>query len=133
MARGVEFTARIEGGSVVWDDPDGKPAKDHSVHVAKGAPPQTIEFKLKDKTGLGLRFNESDPFHVWEKVGCPPPGVDTDQIEVVHSTSSKVRIVNRNTGSERTLQYQLNVIGDDGKEWPCDPIIRNDGGGPGFE
>jgi len=132
MATNVEFTARMEGGEVVWDGPDGNPAKHHKLQVGRGAPPETIEFKLKDKTGLGLRFDESAPFQVWEQEGCPPPGINTDQIEVVHGAPDKVRIVNRNTGPGRTLQYQLNIVDRSGQTQPCDPIIRNDGGGPGF-
>jgi hypothetical protein len=36
-----------------------------------------------------------------------------------------------NTGPERTLRYQLNVIDKDGNPHPCDPIILNGGAGPG--
>jgi hypothetical protein len=132
MPMKVEFTARIDGVDVVWDGPDGNPAKHHKLHVGKGAPPQTIVFQLKDKTGLGLSFDEQSPIQVWEQDGCPPPGIATDQIELVDSSADRVRVTNRNTGPERTLQYQLNVVSPDGKKWPCDPIIRNDGGGPGF-
>lgn len=132
MPTDVEFTARIESGAVVWDGPDGNPAKAHKLHVGKGAPPQTIDFKLKDNTGLGLRFDDNDPFHVWENEGCPPAGIDTDQIQVVHCDPNKVRVVNANTGPARTLQYQLNVVAKDGTQCPCDPIMQNDGGGPGF-
>jgi hypothetical protein len=132
MPSEIEFTARMEGADVVWDGPDGKPAKDHKFHVAKGAPPETIEFKLKDKTGLSLQFKEEDAFQAWEKQGCPPPGIDTDQIQLLDSKPDKVRVVNLNTGPQRTLQYQLNAVGKDGKEWPCDPIMQNDGGGPGL-
>ena len=131
MSKQVEFSARIEAGEVVWEGPDGKPAKTHRLHVAKGEPPQVIEFTFKDKTRLGLGFDQDAPFQVWEKEGCPPAGIDTDQIEVVHCSPSKVRIVNRNTGPARSLQYQLNVVATDGKAWPCDPIIDNDGGGSG--
>jgi hypothetical protein len=132
MPREVEFIARTEGGAVVWDDPDGNPAKQHKMRVAKGAPPQNIDFKVKDKTGLNLRIDQNDPFHVWENEGCPPPGIATDQIEVVNCAADKIRIRNSNTGPERTLQYQINVVAKDGTAWPCDPIIINDGGGPGF-
>lgn len=132
MPNDVEFTARLEGATIVWDGPDGNPAKEHKLHVGKGAPPQTIDFKLKDNTGLGLSFDDKDPFHVWENEGCPPPGIGTDQIQVVHSDPNKVRVVNANTGPARTLRYQLNVIAKDGTQCSCDPIMQNDGGGPGF-
>jgi hypothetical protein len=133
MPMKVEFTARLDAGNVTWDGPDGKPAKSHELHIGKGEPPQTIEFRLKDKTGLGLSFDEQSAFQIWEQDGCPPPGIATDQVELAQASSDTVRITNRNTGPERTLQYQLNVVGADGKKWPCDPIIRNDGGGPGFQ
>jgi hypothetical protein len=128
MAQHIEFTARMEKGSVVWEGPGGRPAKSHRLDVPKGAPPQAIEFGINDETGLGLRFDDATPFQVWEQQGCPPAGIDTDQVEVVHSGSDKVRIVNQNTGPARTLQYQLNVVSKDGKSWPCDPIIDNGGG-----
>ena len=128
MARKVEFEAHVHGDEVVWHSPDGRPAKDHKLHVAHGEPAHTIEFKLNDKTGLGLSFDQADPIHVWEKDGCPPAGIDTDQIEVVSAESQDLTVLNRNTGHPRTLQYQLNVVTADGKHCPCDPIIKNDGG-----
>jgi hypothetical protein len=129
MPNSVEFTARMEGDKVAWDGPDGNPAKHHRVHVPKGHPPHHIDFTFKDKTGLGLKFEDGDPFHVWEGDGCPPAGIATDQIDVVDSHPNKIRILNRNSGPPRSLRYQLNVIGKDGAKWPCDPIIDNDGGG----
>jgi hypothetical protein len=129
MSLKIEFTARNQGGAVVWDGPDGQPAKGHRIHVPKGHPEHEIEFTINDKTGLGLGFDEHNAFHVWENEGCPPPGIATDQIELVQASGDKVRILNRNSGPARTLQYQLNVIGKDGQNWPCDPIIDNDGGG----
>ena len=128
MPNSVEFTARLDGDEVVWDGPDGNPAKSHKLHVPKGHPKHTIDFTIKDETGLGLKFADSDAFHVWEQDGCPPPGIDTDQIELVHANPNKVQVLNRNT-ADRTLHYVLNVVGKDGKKWPCDPIIKNDGGG----
>ena len=132
MPTNVQFTARVDGQVVVWDDPLGKPAKSHQLRVPKGAPPEKIEFRLKDKTGLGLSFDQSDPFQAWEQAGCPPAGVNTDQIEIVQCTPDSLQIVSRNTGPARVLQYQLNVVGADSAPWPCDPIIKNEGGGPGF-
>ena len=132
MAKDVEFTARIQDGAVTWDSPDGKPAKEHKTHVDKGAPPETIDFRLKNKTGLGLHFDLNSPIHAWEQEGCPPSGLDTDQIEVSDCKAGKLTIVDSNTGPERTIQYQLNVVAEDGAQHPCDPIIRNGGAGPGF-
>jgi hypothetical protein len=132
MAKDVEFTARVEGGTVVWDCPDGKPAKEHKTHVDKGAPPEKIDFRLKDKTGLGLAFDSVSPIHAWEQEGCPPSGLETDQIEVKDCKSGRLTIVDRNTGPERTIHYQLNVVAQDGSSHPCDPIIQNGGAGPGF-
>jgi hypothetical protein len=132
MAKDVEFTARVEGGTVVWDCPDGKPAKEHKTHVDKGAPPEKIDFRLKDKTGLGLAFDSVSPIHAWEQEGCPPSGLETDQIEVKDCKSGRLTIVDRNTGPERTIHYQLNVVAQDGSSHHCDPIIQNGGAGPGF-
>jgi hypothetical protein len=129
MPTSIEFTARMEDGTVVWEDPDGNPAKFHRLHVPKGHPSQIIDFTIKDETGLALRFDHTDAFHVWESEGCPPPGIDTDQVDLLSADPGKIRILNRNSGSARTLQYQLNVVGKDGKNWPCDPIIDNNGGG----
>ena len=131
MARQIEFTARLDGGTVVWDGPDGRPAKHHKIQVGRRAPPETFHFKLKDRTGLRLRF-AADPFQVWENDGSPPLGIATDQIEVEPIGSDKLQVVSKNTGAERTLRYQLNVITEDGQPVPCDPIIKNEGGGPGF-
>jgi len=132
MPTKVEFTARLQNGAVVWDAPDGNPAKGHKLHLKKGDPPETIEFTLKDKTGMQLRFSPGDPIHVWEQEGCPPPGIATDQIQVSAVTPDKIQVTNLNTGPARTLQYQLNAVDQSGNECPCDPIIINDGGGPGF-
>ena len=128
MPKSIEFTARMEGDGVVWDDPDGNPAINHKLHVPKGNPKDTIDFTIKDTTDLGLKFDDSDAFHVWEQEGCPPAGINTDQIELVNANPNKVRILNYNS-ADRTLHYVLNVVGKDGKKWPCDPIIKNDGGG----
>lgn len=133
MAKDIEFTARIENGAIVWDCPNGKPAKDHMTHVAKGSPPEEINFKLKDKTNLDLRFDCSFPVQVWEQNGCPPAKLDSDQIQVISCNRDGVSIVDLNTGPPRKLHYQLNVIGKDGAEHPCDPIIDNGGGGPGVQ
>jgi hypothetical protein len=132
MGKDVEFTARIDNGAVVWEV-DGKAAKDHKTHVDKGASPEEIEFKLNDKTKLGLRFDCSRPLQLWEQQGCPPVGLDSDQIEVIACSRDKVTVLDLNTGPERSLQYQLNVVGKDGKEHHCDPIITNGGGGPGLQ
>ena len=131
MPTNIQFTARLQNGNVVWDDPDGNPAKDHQVHIGKGAPPEQIEIKLKDKTGLGLTFDQNAPIDIWEQQGCPPSGIATDQIEVVGCSGDRLSLVSHNTGAERTLHYQLNTVDAGGKAWRCDPIIKNEGGGPG--
>ena len=129
MSTKVELTAKLAGGKVEWEIDNG-PAKDHKTKVNKGAPPETIDFKLKDKSKKGLRFDCSFPFQVWEDEGCPPARLDTDQISVIACSPDQGTIVDLNTGAERTLRYQLNVVGDDGA-CPCDPIISNGGGGQG--
>jgi hypothetical protein len=131
MGKDVEFVARMDNGSVVWEDEHGNPAKDHKVHVAKGAAPLKINFKLKDKTKLGLRFDCSMPLQLWEQDGCPPAGIDSDQVQVLACDRDKVTIVDLNTGAARELHYQLNFVGSDGSKHACDPIVDNGGGGPG--
>lgn len=133
MGQDVEFTARLNGGSVEWDADDGKPAKNHRVNVGAGARPERIDFKIRDQTGLQLQFDTAAPIDVWEQVGCPPSGIATDQIEVRDCNPNKLTIRSLNTGPARTLQYQLNVIAKDGSRRPCDPIIDNGGGGPGID
>lgn len=131
MGQDVEFTARLNGGTVEWDTDEGKPAKSHRTDVGHGAPPETIQFRIRDRSGLKLRFDTAAPIDVWEQSGCPPTGVNTDQVEVVNCNPNKLTIRSLNTGPERTLQYQLNVVAEDGSRHPCDPIIKNGGGGPG--
>ena len=133
MGQDVEFTARMDGGAVAWDSADGKPAKNHRVDVGQGAPPERIQFKIRDHSGLKLQFDTSSPIDVGEQPGCPPPGIATDQIEVIDCNPNKLTIRSLNTGPARTLQYQLNVIASDGSRHPCDPIIKNGGGGRGVE
>ena len=129
MGQDVEFTAHIDGGSVAWESSDGKPAKNHRVDIAAGAPPEKIQFKIRDHTDFKLRFDTSAPIDVWEQEGCPPAGVNTDQIEVLDCNPNKLTIRSLNTGPARTLQYRPNVIGEDGGRHDCDPIIKNGGGG----
>ena len=133
MGQDVEFTARMDGGSVAWDGADGKPAKNHRLDVGQGAPAERIQFKIRDRTGLNLGFDTAAPIDVWEQAGCPPAGVNTDQIEIIDCNPNKLTIRNLNTGPERTLHYQLNVVASNGDKHPCDPIIKNGGGGRGVE
>ncbi len=133
MGQDVEFTARMDGGNVAWDASDGKPAKAHRIDVGASAPPERIQFKIRDKTTLKLKFDTGSPIDVWEQAGCPPSGIDTDQIEIIDCNPNKLTIRSLNTGAPRTLQYQLNVVADDGSKHPCDPIIKNGGGGSGVD
>ena len=131
MSTKIELTAKPNGTNVEWEI-DGGPAKSHKTKVNKGAAPETIKFKLDDQTKLKLRFDCSFPFQVWENEGCPPACLETDQIAVVACSPDTVTIVDVNTGPERTLHYQLNVVSQEGA-CPCDPIIENGGGGTGFD
>ena len=133
MAKDVKFTATKKGPSVEWEYEPGKPAKDHKTHVKQGDPPEKIKFKLDDKTSLDLRFDCAHPIQVWEQAGCPPKGIQSDQIEVFSCDTGQVTIRDLNTGAPRTLHYQLNVVDKNGNAHPCDPIIENGGGGPGAE
>lgn len=135
MGKNVKFTAKLDAGAVVWEA-DAKPAKHHETKIDKGAPPEEIEFRIKSDASvqnLKLKVDLGNPFQVAPDNGqCPPAGIDTDQIEVLSSDSEGVTIRDLNTGDEQTLRYQINVVDKDGQSHPCDPIIRNGGGGPGF-
>ena len=135
MGQKIEFTASVQDGAVVWSGPDGKPAKDHKVAIAHGAPLDQIEIRIKsDKSAkdLGLCIDTSAPFQVAQDNGqCPPQGINTDQIELVGCDSDSVTISNKNSYA-CTLRYQVNVVDKDGNPCPCDPIIQNGGAGPGM-
>lgn len=134
MGQKVEFTAKMQGGAVVWEA-DAKPAKDHETKVNKGAKPEDIELRINSDQSvksLNLRIDCSRPFQVAVDNGnCPPAGIDTDQIEVLSCDVDRVTVRDLNTGPGQTLRYQINIVDKDGNAHHCDPIIRNGGGGPG--
>ena len=134
MGKQVEFTAKLAAGIVSWEAA-GNPAKDHKTKIDKGAKPEKIELRISSDDsarGLELQIDSSRPFQVWEDDRqCPPEGIRTDQIEVLSCDLDRMTIRDLNTGPERTLRYQLNVIDKDGNPHPCDPIILNGGAGPG--
>ena len=136
MGQKVEFTASVENGNLVWAGPDGKPAKDHKLNIAQGAPRQEIEIKIKSDQSakqLGLQVDTNAPLHVAQDNGqCPSNGIDTDQIKLVSCDANSVTISNENSGNPCTLRYQVNVIDKEGNQCPCDPIIQNGGAGPGM-
>lgn len=135
MATQVAFTARLENGQVVWDGPDGKPAKDHRIAIAKFAPPELIHVSIKSDQSvkpLALQIDSATPLHVSIDNGaCPSAGIDTDQITLVQQGGDQLIMKNLNTGDPCTLRYQVNVVDSDGNPHPCDPILQNGGAGPG--
>lgn len=136
MAQSIEFIARIENGAVVWASSDGTPAKNHKVTIGQGANPEKIKIVINSDESakdLKLRVDHRDPFQVHEDgTRCPPSGIHTDQIELLPGGSDHVTVRSRNTGAPRTLRYQVNVVDKNGNPHPCDPIIENNGGGPGI-
>ena len=136
MARSIEFIARLENGAVVWASSDGTPAKDHKVTIGHGADPEKIKIVInadQSARDLKLRVDTGEPFQVHEDpTSCPASGIDTDQIELLASNPDHVTVRSRNTGAARMLRYQVNVVDKNGNPHPCDPIIENNGGGPGI-
>lgn len=132
----IKFTARLEGGVVVWDAPDGKPAKDHKTKIDEGAAPEEIEIKIKSDESvkdLGLKIHSVTPINVALDDGnCPANGINSTQIQLVSSDDDRVTIKDLNTGDACTLRYQVNVVDKDQNPHPCDPIIQNGGGGSGL-
>ena len=137
MARKIKFKAKWDGATVGWESTDGKPAKDHKTKIDHGADPEEIELKIlvdQSAKSLKLRIDCGHPFQVWEDESCcPPAGIGTDQITVLSCDVDSVTISDSNTGQECTLRYQINVVDKEGNSHPCDPIIQNGGGGPGFQ
>lgn len=98
-----------------------------------------IEFALRDKTTLGLKFAEDKDQAIWvtKEDKCPPPGPgDGDGQIIIQSVEEKLlKIKNRNSGAPCVLRYALNFTQRDGTPEQFDPIVENGGGiddGGGF-
>ena len=137
MAQSIEFVADLENGVVVWAASDGTPAKDHKLTIGHGAKAEKIKIVIsssRNAQDLKLRVDTANPFQVHEDANaCPQSGIHTDQIELIDANPDHVTVRSLNTGAARQLRYQVNVVDKNGNAHPCDPIIENKGGGPGFE
>jgi len=122
------------GGICYYLVPDGKAAAnlwdvDH-IHLPKSSGPHILQFALDDKTsGKKLSLRGTDPFDCADDHPCPPPGgINSSQISLSGNPSGNiVTIKNLNSGSPVDIRYQLNYEAG-GISYPCDPIIKNDGG-----
>jgi hypothetical protein len=108
---------------------DGVKAERSKMKLDKDSGAHAIDFEFKDRTGLGLRFDNSDPIWVGEDCPCPPPqGVNSHQLAVVECVSQRLSKINQNSGHAREIRYQLNFVAADGSRANCDPVITNGGG-----
>ena len=123
----VKVKAERSGDGIEWTI-DGKKPK-ASVHsFGRKTGPHVLHFHLDDRTDLGLRFDE-DPIwaHENDEQQCPPPGINTDQLQVSSVAPGKLSLHNRNDGPPRTLHYQLNFVDESGAARQVDPVIKNGG------
>jgi hypothetical protein len=128
MAKDVKVDADdgSEGG-IEWKI-NGEKAKDSQLDFPPGSGKTNIDFRLKDKTAHGLRFNPASPIWVHENNAgqCPPAGASDPQIAVVSCTDDVLTIENSNAKASR-LRYQLNFLDSNNGDWRCDPEIKNGG------
>ena len=107
-----------------------------------GSGEHDVEFKLDDRSGLNLNFENNVSDAIWFNVDCCPTssnGSDKGQIrdKQVMSSDKKLKLKNLNT-DECTLHYALRFSGNSwtspgGKNhqppYVYDPEFRNRGGG----
>lgn len=125
----IKVRATLDAAGTVDFDIDGVKAKHSVLKLDKGSGEHELEFKFQDQSGIGLEFDVRDPIWVGEDCPCPPPqGLNSDQFRVVDCSRDRLATVDRNSGRERELRYQLNFIAGDGSRASCDPIIKNGGG-----
>lgn len=110
-------------GGEVHNSRAGEKVDAHSI-VMKAGSAERIKFKLVDHTNLRLKFSSSGPFRVQGGLECPTShdedcgfGTDADP-----EMSAELNV--RNPGAEGIFTYAL-VFDGDGKEYECDPIIKN--------
>jgi hypothetical protein len=125
----VKVVAEGGAGDVRWTI-DGKHPREAVIVAGHKTGPQSLDFKLFDRTQMGLRFNDADPIwvHETEDDQCPTGGIQSDQITVSDCEGRRLTIANANSGSPRTLHYQLNFVDGDGRAVSVDPVIKNGGG-----
>ena len=124
----VKVRANLGSGGIEWDI-DGVRPNASQVDFKRKSGAHEVEFEFDDKTRSGLRFDCSSPFWVDENTSgsCPPPGLHTDQIEVMSCKPDKLTVVNRNEGFARMLHYQLNFVDGAGHRIHVDPEFKNGG------
>jgi hypothetical protein len=125
----IKVKAETINGAVEWTI-DGKKPKASVIELPHKSGRHTLDFKIEDRTGLGFRFDDSDPIwaHENEDGKCPAQGIHTTQVKVVSCKPQKLSVTDDNSGDPCTLQYQLNVVDAGGLACPIDPIIKNGGG-----
>ena len=97
-------------------------------HLEKRSGKCLFTVTIEDEQGLGVEFT-SDPLWAGENCACPPPqGTTTNQIvDVTKLNATQITFIDKNTGKERTIVYQLNMAAA-GQPCPFDPEIKNGGG-----
>lgn len=124
----LHVRAREVNGQIEWDLDDKSPPDQGkiSVDLLPDSGEHEIVIHLVATQGLKIDWKTSDPIWVSEGTACPPPeGICSDQIRDVTCVGNKLSFKDANDGAPRTLTYQLNFVG----AGPCDPEIRNGGGG----
>ena len=119
---------------VDWEieiDPSHKNGDKIKLHHGNG---YEIDFDLKDKTDLEVRFDASAPFFVKDGTTDPCPNTcNSPQIMVDSCKDDELVVIDWNYGEGpevQDLRYQLNFVTKYGKRLnPFDPIIENAGGG----
>ena len=105
---------------------EGSPAKHSSIKFKKDDGETKVRFKLKDETGLGLRFDRQAPF--WDEknctTGCPADGATSDQTEVLDCEDKTLTVLNRNT-EECTVTYKMYFTDQQGGRHCVDPEFKN--------
>jgi hypothetical protein len=127
----VKVTAKASGsGPIEWDIDGKKPHKSEIAFAARTGP-HKVKFKLHDKTGRDLRFDDGDPFwaHINEFGQCPPSGATSAQTGVHSCSERQLTVTNENSGDPCTIHYQLNFVDGEGNKVEVDPIFKNGGGG----
>lgn len=119
-------------GEVIWTHEVKSSGHDNGGKIKLGKDEgYEIQFDLKDRTNLRLRFDASGPFFVKEGTADPCPStLGSTQCMVDDCDAGKLTVIDWNFGVPRELRYQLNFVTKSGRRVnPYDPIIENGGGG----
>lgn len=121
----IRFYVRPANGD--WDiGPQNPPGKGKAaIDFKYGDPGKDIVIRLVGAAG-NVKFNTADPVWIEENGTCPPKQGNNcpDQVYKVACTDTVLTLHDTNTRA-CNIKYQLNFIG----AGPCDPDIRNGGGG----